>query len=149
VTETSIGPEDIVFDCPHCGKSLAIDPRGAGLTITCPDCESSVTVPNPAITEKDEDEDPSSTRHDEERDMKLADLEDALAASEQKVEELTESLQEVYGRRNYLEQMRADNLKRVEMVGKELVIIQNALDRITEALQNVQSNHFGDSDTDK
>ena len=24
---------DIVFECPHCGKSLSIDPRGAGLVL--------------------------------------------------------------------------------------------------------------------
>lgn len=38
---------DIVFDCPNCGKSLAIDYRGAGLTIPCTDCGKSVEVPIP------------------------------------------------------------------------------------------------------
>ena len=38
---------DIVFDCPHCGKSLAIDYRGAGLTIPCTDCGNYVEVPIP------------------------------------------------------------------------------------------------------
>ena len=31
---------DIVFDCPHCGKSLVIDYRGAGLQINCSECGS-------------------------------------------------------------------------------------------------------------
>ena len=43
---TGIKPGDVVFDCPQCGKSLAIDPQGAGLVITCPDCSSPVQVPN-------------------------------------------------------------------------------------------------------
>ena len=38
---------DIVFDCPHCGKSLVIDYRGAGLQIDCSSCGASVLVPIP------------------------------------------------------------------------------------------------------
>ena len=38
---------DIVFDCPHCGKNLVIDYRGAGLQIECSECGKSVLVPIP------------------------------------------------------------------------------------------------------
>ena len=38
---------DIVFDCPHCGKNLVIDYRGAGLQISCTDCGKDVLVPIP------------------------------------------------------------------------------------------------------
>ncbi len=38
---------DIVFDCPHCGKSLVIDYRGAGLQIRCSECGENVLVPIP------------------------------------------------------------------------------------------------------
>ena len=38
---------DIVFDCPHCGKNLVIDYRGAGLQINCSQCGTSVLVPIP------------------------------------------------------------------------------------------------------
>ena len=38
---------DIVFDCPHCGKGLVIDYRGAGLQISCTDCGKDVLVPIP------------------------------------------------------------------------------------------------------
>ena len=38
---------DIVFDCPHCGKNLVIDYRGAGLQIDCSSCGKSVLVPIP------------------------------------------------------------------------------------------------------
>ncbi|MCX7007136.1 MAG: hypothetical protein NTY53_07795 [Kiritimatiellaeota bacterium] len=44
---TSIQPNDIVFDCPHCGKSMAIDAEGAGMAITCPDCQNVIQVPYP------------------------------------------------------------------------------------------------------
>lgn len=38
---------DIVFECPHCGKSLAIDYHAAGLSIPCTDCGKLVVVPIP------------------------------------------------------------------------------------------------------
>ena len=36
-----------MFDCPHCGKNLVIDYRGAGLQISCTDCGKDVLVPIP------------------------------------------------------------------------------------------------------
>ena len=42
-----IGDNDIVFDCPHCGKNLVIDYRGAGLPINCSDCGKEILVPIP------------------------------------------------------------------------------------------------------
>ena len=45
--EADIRDTDIVFDCPHCGKSLVIDYRGAGLQINCSTCGESVLVPIP------------------------------------------------------------------------------------------------------
>ena len=36
-----------MFDCPHCGKNLVIDYRGAGLQIDCSECGKSVLVPIP------------------------------------------------------------------------------------------------------
>ena len=36
---------DIVFNCPHCGLSLEVDPDAAGQQFDCPTCQKSVTVP--------------------------------------------------------------------------------------------------------
>ena len=47
VDEAEIRETDIVFDCPHCGKNLVIDYRGAGLQINCSSCGESVLVPIP------------------------------------------------------------------------------------------------------
>ena len=47
VDESEIRDTDIVFDCPHCGKNLVIDYRGAGLQINCSGCGESVLVPIP------------------------------------------------------------------------------------------------------
>ena len=45
--DAEIRDTDIVFDCPHCGKNLVIDYRGAGLQINCSSCGESVLVPIP------------------------------------------------------------------------------------------------------
>ena len=45
--EAEIRDTDIVFDCPHCGKNLVIDYRGAGLQINCSQCGEPVLVPIP------------------------------------------------------------------------------------------------------
>ena len=45
--EADIRDTDIVFDCPHCGKNLVIDYRGAGLQISCSECGETVLVPIP------------------------------------------------------------------------------------------------------
>ena len=47
VDEGEIRDTDIVFDCPHCGKGLVIDYRGAGLQIECSECGKPVLVPIP------------------------------------------------------------------------------------------------------
>ena len=47
VDEADIRDTDIVFDCPHCGKNLVIDYRGAGLQINCSECGEPVLVPIP------------------------------------------------------------------------------------------------------
>lgn len=51
---------DIVFECPHCGKCLMIDYRGAGLQIHCSECHEPVLVPIPDGMELDDlDRDPT------------------------------------------------------------------------------------------
>ncbi len=47
VDAVEIRDTDINFDCPHCGKNLVIDYRGAGLQINCSQCGKSVLVPIP------------------------------------------------------------------------------------------------------
>ena len=47
VDEADLRDTDIVFDCPHCGKNLVIDYRGAGLQINCSECGEPTLVPIP------------------------------------------------------------------------------------------------------
>jgi predicted nucleic acid-binding Zn-ribbon protein len=43
--QDSFSENDILFTCPHCRKNMAIEKRGMGLTIQCPDCQGLVKVP--------------------------------------------------------------------------------------------------------
>ena len=74
---------DIVFECPHCGKSLSIDPRGAGLVIRCTQCQEPVTVP---IPEGMEIEDFDATP--EELSAQLLNTRQGLARAQKRVAEL-------------------------------------------------------------
>ena len=50
---------DILFKCSECGKHLAIDERGVGLTINCPDCGASLVVPDKnTIVDQSEQQNP-------------------------------------------------------------------------------------------
>jgi len=84
---------DIVFDCPHCGKSLAIDYRGAGLTIPCTDCGKDVEVPIPEGMELT-DFDVSN----EEQEIRILNLRRSLAAAEFRVEQLETQVAELGAR---------------------------------------------------
>ncbi len=74
---------DIVFECPHCSKSLSIDQRGAGLVIRCTQCGNPVTVP---IPEGMEIEDFDATP--EELSAQLLHTRQALAKAQKRIEEL-------------------------------------------------------------
>lgn len=84
---------DITFECPHCGKYLSIDPRGAGLVIQCTMCGQPVTVPIPEGMEIDDlDAEPEelsiqlfSSRQN------LAKAQARIAVMEQELDELRES----------------------------------------------------------
>jgi len=103
---SDVQPTDIIFECPQCGKSLAIDLQGSGLVVACPDCATQIQVPGlepvDALTEAD-------TGGDEE--------EVDLAA-----------------RVRALEKQHAADQERLEAIARELDLIQAALDRMVDAL---------------
>lgn len=36
---------DIRFDCPCCGQNLAVDKKGAGMVVNCPNCKEQIEIP--------------------------------------------------------------------------------------------------------
>jgi hypothetical protein len=74
---------DIVFECPHCSKSLSIDQRGAGLVIACTACHQLVTVPIPEGMEISDIDIPP-----EEKEVQVVNLRRALAKAETRIAEL-------------------------------------------------------------
>jgi hypothetical protein len=105
--------DDIVFECPHCGKSLAIALRGAGMMIKCPDCQARVQVPG--IAEADSAAEPAPVEQS---------ADETASADKPRVEART----------------------RFEAIGKEIGLIQAALDRIVGILQDAEADNAPERD---
>ena len=127
----SISDRDVVFECPSCTKSLAIDRRGAGLTIACPQCNEPVRVPMPP----DEFVQHPETDHTEE----FADATELLAGlsdSQVKVQELTDNLNALRKQHQDMETQQNVSKKTIAKLRQEFSSIQSALDNIYEHLGN-------------
>ena len=110
-----VQPGDIVFECPNCGKSLAIDARGAGMLVTCTDCHAEIQVPSEltdVIVEADETDEQPATNGVAER-----------------LEVLHKALERI-------EKNRQLDVKRFEAIRAEMTLIQASLDRIVAVLQD-------------
>ncbi len=102
-------PDDIVFECPTCGKSLGIDPRGVGLVVTCPDCQSQIQVPE--VEEADQN------------------------GEETQITEVPVDLAE---RVRLLERFHAIDQERLQQISAEVGLIQSALDRVVALITDAQ-----------
>lgn len=130
--QQEIKDTDIVFDCEYCGKSLAIDFKGAGLNIPCSDCGKMVEVPIPEgmdIGDIDKSE--------EEMEIVVLNLRKSLAAAEAKAASLQEELEELNSRREALEKQRSDTVYKFGSVSEQVSIIQNSLDEIAGAIRKI------------
>lgn len=129
---TEIKETDIVFDCPQCSKSLAIDYRGAGLTIRCTDCGSDVQVPIPEGMELG---DIDST--EEEQEIRILNLRRLLSASEYRIKQLEAEVDELNARRESLEKARANNMYRFGTILENVDVIRKALEEISDTLDKI------------
>lgn len=135
--------DDIVFDCPSCGRELAINFQGAGLKVSCPHCNERVDVPIPEdvhILEEDDEDTPPETKSDvmDAKDLKIVELAEQLGLSESRVNELVQELVETRQRRKTLENERHENLKRFKLMAEEINALQNALDRLNGLLADAR-----------
>lgn len=104
-TDAPVVGHDIIFECPHCSKSLEIDARGAGFMIVCPDCQREVQVPVP---------------------------EGVAEAAPDQVEEMLQSLRQKI---DQLEKQQTADRACFKRLADEIVLIQSALDRINEIVE--------------
>lgn len=130
---TEIKDTDIIFDCPHCGKSLAIDYRGAGLTIPCSDCGNMVEVP---IPEGMEISDIDST--EEEQEIQILNLRRLLTVAEAKNQQLEEELSELRSRREVLEHEHSQSITRMARLRNNTDTLELALETITSATEKIR-----------
>ena len=145
--ETQIVPEpadiregDILFDCPYCGKNMAIEAAGAGLMVPCASCGRAVQVPIPdagtpetpvaAVPRPLDDEDPQTT---------IRQLDAALSMANQQIDRLLAEKEALQERRAFLEQTRITNAARLGQIAVELAAMQDALDRALVLMDEVRA----------
>ena len=125
---------DIIFDCPHCGKSLAIDYRGAGLTIQCSDCGRDVQVPIPDGMELD-DIDIS----DEQQEIRIIHLRKSLTEARNRISTLETAIEELTARREALEKGRSDSMYKMGQINENIEIIEASFKTALHAIREVKS----------
>jgi hypothetical protein len=114
--------DDLIFECPFCQKSMAIDKRGMGLTINCPDCNGLVKVP----TVSDSAEETPHTVS-----MPVEGLADALEQHRTELETLKEKLASVEKIRSQLERQTTEHEQKLTQLRREFGNIQSALDQVS------------------
>ena len=127
--KNDIKDTDIVFDCPHCAKSLAIDYRGAGLFIPCTDCGKTVTVPIPEGMEL-ADIDLS----EEEQEIKILHLRKSLLVAEHRIVQLEIDLKTATSMAESSEKQPAINTELNDVVMKQTEAIEEALNEMKKTL---------------
>ena len=117
-TSDNIQPGDIVFACDKCSKSLAIDPRGAGVVVTCPDCGNQVQVPF----------------------LDETTVEDAVVQEGATADTAASALiLDLQARLEELERRAASDKARFQRMGDELTLIQDHIDRVIATIMEVTS----------
>jgi len=131
-TAQDIQDTDIIFECPLCSKSLAIDYHAAGLSIPCTDCGAMVVVPVPdgmQISDLDSTE--------EEQGAMVIHLRETLSDCQTRVRLLESMVAELQKRRVNQEQKDADLAQRAEQLSRDVEIISTSVDRINSALASM------------
>jgi hypothetical protein len=124
-TPASIKETDIVFECPHCTKSLAIDYRGAGLTILCSDCGQGVQVPIPDGMEISDLDNTGA-----EQEGIILQLRRALMDAHSKLEQMQTENRDLGQRGDVLHKLHGRDIERLERIEVELDSIRRCIDQI-------------------
>jgi predicted RNA-binding Zn-ribbon protein involved in translation (DUF1610 family) len=106
-SQEEIRSTDILFNCPSCGSSLAIDYRGAGLQINCTQCGALAQVPIPSGMDVS-DLDLSAG----ELLVQLFQTRSMMLKRDLQITELTQVIESLKARRGELERNRMNTLHR-------------------------------------
>ncbi len=143
---TEIRAGDILFDCPYCGKNMAIEAAGAGLMVPCASCGKQVQVPIPdgrtpeaPVAEPPAPAPQPPALNTEDPEDTIQQLDTALAMANQQVDRLVAEKEALQERRAFLEQLRTANAARLEQITQELAAMQDALDRVLVLLAEVRA----------
>ena len=131
-TDDDIRPTDILFNCPHCGHSLCIDCRGAGLLTNCTECSKEVQVPIPEGT--------NAGDLDLTKDQTFGQLiytRRVLARAEQRIAELEEIVASLKERRSSMEKARMTTLHHCADLSGYCQSIQRSQGEIATALSRI------------
>jgi hypothetical protein len=126
---------DIVFDCPHSLKSLAIDYHGAGLTIPCTDCNELVVVPIPDGMDMS-DLDSS----DSDLEVRLINLRNILKETESKMTNYKNKIENLQELNSQLERQKAVYLSKIVPLMKRLDILSENLSEVIEIMNIIAGN---------
>ena len=134
---------DILFNCPHCDKSMAIDPAGAGLEVPCASCGKPVQVPIPDADTPLAPATPATPAASEASPEDLGEtirqLDAALSMANAQIDRLVEEKESLKERRAFLESLRETNAQRLESIAAELSTVQTALDRALTLLADARA----------
>ena len=133
---------DILFECPFCSKSMAIEQAGAGLMVPCARCGKSVQVPIPeGLAHKMPTTSIRRRRAPAEESSGeiIRQLDASLSLANDQIDQLIAEKESLQERRAYLEQLRATNGDRLERIARELDTIQDALDRALVMLSEAKA----------
>lgn len=137
-----IQESDIIFDCPHCGKSLAIEYRGAGLTVPCTDCGNDVVVPIPEGLELDDiDSSP------EDQEVRIMHLRRSLQNAHDRIAELENTVEDLLQRRDRFEKTETVWSSQRDQVLERIGHLESGIGSMQEDIRSL-SELFRDSDGD-
>jgi DNA-directed RNA polymerase subunit RPC12/RpoP len=122
VDEVVISSNDILFECPSCGKSLVVDESAEGLIVDCPQCQSNVIVP-PKQTKPVLAPPPQTTRarvSKEEPKPAAAKLDGGELSAQKRMSVLADQLKELQAQRTEVANRIAS---RLNDVNRDLVLL--------------------------
>jgi transcription elongation factor Elf1 len=131
---------DILFECGQCGKSLAIDCRGAGLNVHCPECDSELEVPIPEgfdLAELDKAISDSAVADREVR-VQTPNSDDEVAAisaaADAEINRLKAEIETIHAQQTDLTSQNAEMLEAIKAVKSQIDKLHEALDKLASLL---------------